>query len=98
VEGNIIRNTGTGNPQLDATLPASPAIRISGGKPSDALTIRGNTIHNAKADGVSLTNVRASLIAHNVIHCAGKPIVESKGQDNVLDKNIVVKQETTPAK
>ena len=92
VEGNIIHNSGTGNAQLDAKLPASPAIRISGGEPSDALTIRGNTIHNARADGISLKNVRTSLIAHNIIHCAGKPIRDENGQDNVMDRNMTVDQ------
>ena len=71
VEGNIISHSGTGNTRLDAKFPGSPAIVILGGKPSSALTIRGNTIDDAKADGISITNVRSSLIADNIIQCAG---------------------------
>ena len=93
----MIHNSGTGNAQLDATLPASPAIRISGGEASDALTVRGNTIHNARADGISLKNVRSSLIAHNVIQCAGKPIRDDGGEDNVVDGNVIVEQRIGPA-
>ena len=89
VEGNIIHNSGTGNPELDATSPASAAITISAGKPSDAITITGNTVHNANANGINLNNVNSSLIVHNIIHCSGESIVQKNGRDNLIEKNIV---------
>lgn len=88
VAGNIIHNTGTGNPALSATRPGSPAIQMFSGKPSDHVTISGNTIYNAKADGISVKNVHSSIIKDNIIHCAGKPIVEIEGKNNQVGNNI----------
>ena len=98
VEGNIIHNTGTGNPELRPTLPGSPAIEIGSGKPSHAVTIRGNTIHNAGANGIEVTNLHAGLITHNMIHCDGKPVLDRNGHGNVIEKNIVRGEQIESAK
>jgi hypothetical protein len=88
VAGNIIHNTGAGNPALDAKLPGEPAITVSGGAPSDSVAITGNTIYKARSDGIRAENLRSSIIADNLINCAGEPVLQKNGKDNVVANNI----------
>ena len=93
VEGNIIHNTGTGNSALDPKRPGEAAIGVIAGKASTSVTVIGNTIHNARAAGIHIRNLRQSIITHNIIHSKGEAIVQEGCKDNIVDGNLTTKAE-----
>lgn len=84
---NIVHHTGTGNAALSAARPGEPAIHVGAPNDSEAIVIRGNTIHDAKGGGISLKNVSRSMILENHFNGEGEPLMVEGGGENVLRDN-----------
>ncbi len=78
---NIIHNTGTGNSALDSKLPGEPAIFVGGPNPSSQVTITGNTIFNARGDGIEVHHLRGEIIDQNQYQGAGQAVVRRNNKD-----------------
>jgi len=73
---NIIHNTGTGNSALNNKLPGEPAIYVGGKNASNNVTITGNTIHNAKGNGIEAHNLKDAIIRDNQYQGTGEAVVQ----------------------
>lgn len=72
---NIIHNTGTGNAAHDKSKPGEPAIYIGGKNASSNVTVSGNTVVNAGANGIELHRVKDEIVRDNHYQGAGKAVV-----------------------